>query len=174
MGGDTREGRRRYSDFVLSGLLKEAKNPLGEARAGAVLGTDSFIEWVKRTFIDGREWVRKEQPQAISLRGVIPAEGIARVVGEEYGVKPGELMKARSPHREARRLLIEMTYRLNMSYSPLQKLGKELGGIGGGAVANTHMRLQKQMMRDRKLAKRAKRIHDKLLSKGLTPNTFGT
>ena len=66
---------------------------------------------------------------------------IARVVGKEYGVRPEEVVKARSPWREARRVLIEMSYRLNMSYRSLQKLGDELGGIGGAAVANNHMRL---------------------------------
>ena len=44
--------------------------------------------------------------------------------GEKYGVKPEELLKARSSYREARRVLIEMSHRLNMSYSPLQKLGE--------------------------------------------------
>jgi hypothetical protein len=164
MGGDTKGGKRRYRDFVLSGLLKGAKNPMAEARAGAVLGTDSFIEWVRKTFIDGREWVRKEQPQAGLLKGVISVEEIARVVGKEYGVNPGELLKARSPHREARRILIAMSYRLNMNRNPLQKLGEELGSIGGAAVANTHMRFQKQMLRDRELARRVKQIHNKLVS----------
>jgi len=164
MGGDNKEGKKRYGDFVISGILKGVKNPLSEARAGAVLGTDSFIEWVRKTFINGREWVRKEQPQVKLLKGAILVEEIARVVCEEYGVKPEELLKARSPYREARRVLIEMSYRLNMSYRPLQKLGEELGGIGGAAVANNHMRLQKQMLRDRKLAKRVKHIHDKVIS----------
>jgi hypothetical protein len=56
-----------------------------EARAGAVLGTESFIEWVRKTFIDGREWVRKEQPQASALKGMMPVEKIARVVGRSTG-----------------------------------------------------------------------------------------
>ena len=164
MGGDMKEGKKRYRDFVLSGIRNGEKNPLGEAQAGAVLGTDSFIEWVRKTFIDGRDWVRKEQPQVGTLRGVIPVKEIARVVGEEYGVKPEELLKARSSYREARRVLIEMSHRLNVSYSPLQKLGKELGGIGGAAVASNHTRLKKQMLRDRELAKRVKKIHNKLIS----------
>lgn len=164
MGGNTKEGKKRYRDFVLSGIRNGVKNPLGEARAGAVLGTDSFIEWVRKTFIDGREWVRKEQPQVGMLKGMIPVEEIARVVGEVYEVKSEELLKARSSYREARRVVIEMSHRLNMSYIPLQKLGEESGGIGGAAVANTHMRLQKQMLRDRELAKRVKQIYNKLIS----------
>jgi putative transposase len=164
MGGDTKEGEKRYRDFVISGLGKGIKNPIMEARAGAVLGTDSFIEWVRKTFIDGREWTRKEQPQVGSIRSVIPVLKIATVVGKEYGVRPEELVKARSPWREARRVLIEMSYRLNMSYRPLQKLGDELGGIGGAAVAHNHNRIQKQMLYDKKFAKRVEKIYKIILS----------
>ncbi|MCX6355740.1 MAG: hypothetical protein NTZ78_12690 [Candidatus Aureabacteria bacterium] len=90
------------------------KNPLAEARAEAVLGTDSLIEWVRKTFIAGKEWTGRDWPQVRSLSGVIPVKEIARVVGKEYGVKPEELLKARSPHREGRRVLIEMSYLLNI------------------------------------------------------------
>jgi chromosomal replication initiation ATPase DnaA len=98
------------------------------------------------------------------LKRMISVEKIAQVVGKKYGVKPEELLKAGSSCREARRVLIEMSHRLNMSSIPLQKLGEELGGIGGAAVANNHMRLQKQMLKDGELAKRVKRIHNKLIS----------
>ena len=164
MGGDTKEGKRRYGEFVISGLSKGIKNPLGEAQAGVVLGTESFTEWIRETFIDGRRGAGKEQPQVKMLRGVIPVEEIVRVVGEEYGVRPEELLMARSVHREARRVLIEMSYRLNMSGKSLQKIGDELGCISGAAVRNNHMRLQKEMARDRALEKRVNKIHDKLVS----------
>ena len=99
-----------------------------------------------------------------SIRGVIPVLKIAKVVGKEYGVRPDELVKARSPWREARRVLIEMSYRLNMSYRPLQKLGDELGGIGGAAVAPNHNRIQKHMLNDRRFAKRVEKIYKSILS----------
>ncbi|HOE26099.1 MAG TPA: hypothetical protein PK696_00185 [bacterium] len=164
MGGETKEGARRYGDFVLSGLGTVMKNPLADSRAGAVLGTESFIEWIRKTFVDGRKWTRKEQPQVKPLRGVIPVEEIAQAVGEEYGVKPAENFKVRSPHREARRVLLEMSYRLNTNYLPLQKLGDELGGIGGAAITNNHMRLQQQMSDDARLTRRVEKIHRKLFS----------
>jgi len=60
--------------------------------------------------------------------------------------------------------MLEVSYRLNVSYRPLQKLGDELGGIGGAAVAHNHIRFQKQMLNDRRLSKRVKRIQNKLIS----------
>ena len=164
MGGDTREGQRRYGAFVLSGLSREMKNPLAEARAGAVLGTESFAEWARKTFIDGQEWVRREQPQVRLLERMMPVSEIAQVVAKEYGVAPEELMNARSRHREARQVLIEISYRLNVSGRSLQKIGDELGGISGAAVMNSHVRLQEKMLRDRTLGRCLERICDKVYS----------
>ena len=164
MGEDTKEGKKRYCDFILSGIRKGIKSPLKEARAEAVLGTDSFIEWIRKTFIDVKQWTRKEQPQVGLLRGVIPVQEMARAVGEEYGVRAEDVVNARSPYREARRVLIEMSYRLNMRYRSLQKLGDELGGIGGAAVAQNHNRLQKQMLNDKRLAQRVEKIYKSILS----------
>ena len=49
-GGDTKEGRRSYREFVLRGLRYKVKNPKEYARANAILGSDSFIVWVKEKF----------------------------------------------------------------------------------------------------------------------------
>ena len=162
MGGDNKAGEKRYCDFVLSGLSQGLKNPLGEVYAGTVLGMDSFREWIRKTFIDGREWARKEQPAARFFQRVVSEEEIARVVGEEYGVKPDKLLKARSAHREARRVLIEMSYRLNMRGKSLQQLGQELGGIGGDAVAHVHERMKERLLRDKRLSRRIERIQKQL------------
>jgi REP element-mobilizing transposase RayT len=165
MGGDTKQGRKRYGNFVISGVNKALKNPIEEARAGVLLGTESFTEWIRETFIDGRKWSRREQPQVKSLMAATPLEEIARVVGEEYGVNPAEIMKLCSPHREARRVLIEISYRLNSGGRPIQNLGDELGGIGGAAVRNCHVRIQERIMKDPELATRVKRIYNRFVSK---------
>jgi chromosomal replication initiation ATPase DnaA len=73
-------------------------------------------------------------------------------------------MNARSQHREARQVLIEISYRLNVSGRSLQKIGDELGGISGAAVMNSHVRLQEKMLRDRTLGRRLERICDKVYS----------
>ena len=162
MGGDTGEGKRRYRAFVISGLHKGVKDPLGEAKAGAVLGTEQFAEWVRKTFIDGRKWQRREQPQAKSLMAVVPVREIARVVGEEYGVNPTELLLVRSPHRKARRVVIELSYRLNMSGKALLGIGVELGGIGGDAVAHTHERMRERLAKDRSLSRQVEKLQKQL------------
>ncbi len=52
MGGDNKKGRIRYRDFVLGGLSRKLDNPLEETKAGAILGSDSFVVWIKEQFLD--------------------------------------------------------------------------------------------------------------------------
>ena len=52
MGGDDKKGMVRYQDFVLRGLLQKLDNPLEETKAGAILGADSFVVWIKEQFLD--------------------------------------------------------------------------------------------------------------------------
>ena len=54
MGGDDKKGRIRYRDFVLRGLVKNLDNPLEEAKASAILGSDSFVVWIKERFLISR------------------------------------------------------------------------------------------------------------------------
>ena len=60
MGGDYKKGRLRYRDFVLRGLTRKLANPLEETKAGAILGTDSFVVWVKEQFLDIKSLKKKD------------------------------------------------------------------------------------------------------------------
>ena len=164
MGGDTKEGQKRYRDFVIAGLSRGAKNILEERQAEVILGTDSFITWVKKTFVEGKEWKQKDHPHVRELRSSIPVEVIAKMVSKEYGTVPEELLTARSPWREARQVLIELSYQLNFRKKPLQKLGQELGGIGGASIAHAHKRVQKRMVSDKRLSQKVSSLHQKILS----------
>jgi len=159
MGGDTRKGRKRYQEFVMKGLAEKVGNPLGEVKASAILGTEEFIEWVKEQFLDEREWPRKDYPHLTRLEKTIPVEEIAEVVAQLYRVEPQEIVKARSKWREARQVLIEMSYRVHVTKKSLHDVGQDLGGISGDAVAHAHERIQRKLLKDTQLSKRVERIY---------------
>jgi len=159
MGGDNRKGRERYREFVVKGLAGKIENTLGEVKANAILGTETFIEWVKEQFLDEREWPRKDYPHIRTLQKTIPVEHIAEIVAQGYGVKAQEIVKARSPWREARQVLIELSYRLHVTKRSLHKLGQDLGGISGDAVSHAHERIQKKIIKDRQLSERIDKIY---------------
>lgn len=164
MGGDTKIGRARYGDFVVQGLAAGAKNILEDVKADMILGADGFVEWVRRIFIEGKEWRHRDYPDVRALRSTVSVKEIAGAVGKEYGMRPEELLPAWSKWHEARQMVIELSYRLNFRKTSLQKLGLELGGIGGDAIAHNHARIQKVLEKDAKLLKRINLIERKLRS----------
>ena len=164
MGGDNKKGRIRYRDFVLRGLLQNLDNPLEEAKAGAILGTDSFVVWVKEQFLDIKSLKNQDYSGLKELKRLILAEEIAGLVAEEYGIKPEDILRARSKWREARQVLIELSYQLNFRKKSLRELGEELGGISGAALTHTHHRLHKKMEKDKKLFRRVNRIYQEIIS----------
>jgi len=164
MGGDNKKGRIRYRDFVLRGLLQKLDNPLEEAKAGAILGSDSFVIWVKEQFLDIKSLKNQDYSGLKELKRLIPAEEIAGLVAEEYGINSEDILRARSKWREARQVLIELSYRLNFRKKSLGELGEELGDISGAALTHTHHRLQKKMEKDKKLSRRVNRIYQGVIS----------
>lgn len=164
MGGDDQQGRSRYRDFVLRGLLQNVDNPLEEARAGAILGSDTFVGWVKEQFLDLKTLKNQDYSGLKELKRIIPVEEIAGLVAANYGIKPGDILAARSKYREARQILIELSYRLNFRKKSLRELGEELGGISSAALTHTHRRIGKKSERDKMLSQRLNRICQELIS----------
>jgi len=159
MGGDNRKGQDRYYEFVVKGLTGKREDPCKGAKAGAILGTERFIEWVKEQFLDVKEWPSKDFPHMKTLQKTIPVAEIAKIVAQEYGLKPQEIVKARSLWREARQVLLEMSYRVHLRKKSLYELGQDLGGISGDAVAHAHERIQKKIQKDKQLSERIDTIY---------------
>ena len=74
------------------------------------------------------------------------------------------ILRAHSKNREARQVLIELSYRLNFRKKSLMQLGNELGGVGGDSIAHTHKRIQKKLKEDKKLTRRVNRIYQEIIS----------
>jgi hypothetical protein len=61
-------------------------------------------------------------------------------------------------------VVIELSYRLNFRKKSLQRLGLELGGIGGDAIAHNHARIQRALEENTELLKKIDSIERKLRS----------
>ena len=158
MGKDNRKGRKEYEQFVQEGLMKGLESPLKEVKGQTILGTESFIAWINEKFIDPKNFSNKDYPQVKTLMGNLKIEDIANEVAREYGATSEEILEPRSKWREARKILLEICYKLNFSRLNCKELGRQLGGIGGDAVAHNHKRLQKTMEKDKNLSKKFMRI----------------
>ena len=164
LGGDTREGRERYRNFVLSGIEKRLLNPLEEAKAGLILGSEGFISWVRENFLDDREPLSRDYTGLPSVRRIVPIRDIAVEVAREYGVEINDLLGRSYSRSEARKVLVEVSYRLNIKSRSLRWLGRELGGISGEAVYSMHRRVQEMALGDRSFRRRIEKITARLKS----------
>ena len=83
---------------------------------------------------------------------------MAEKVAKEYGINSKELLIARSKHKEARKVLVELSYRLCLENKTLRELGKELGGLSGAGIARVHERFQEKINKDRNLSSKIVRL----------------
>jgi len=158
MGGDTKAGRAWYRDFVLQGLEDELRNPLQEARANAILGSDNFVVWLKDQFLKGKDLPPRDFTHLKKIYEGVPVKNIAEAVAAEYGIEPKDIIRKRSKFREARQLLVEICYRLNYRKKSLREIGRELGGVSGEQITQVHNLIRARLKKSRKLETRLEGI----------------
>ncbi len=155
IGGDNEAGRKRYEAYVLAGI-STTENPMSGVKSQFLLGSEEFIKQIKEVYLKGQD-LRQFNPKVREIRQAAIAE-IAGKVAAEYGVDPAELLKARSKHKEARKVLIELSYRICLEHKTLREIGRELGGISGAGIGLAHTRLKEEIKKDRGLEEKIAKI----------------
>jgi len=149
VGGDNEKGRKGYEEFVLEGISREISNPMDELRYQFLLGSDKFIEQIKANFIKDKD-LKPFLPENREIKQQ-SIKKIAEVVAKEYGVKAEEILVMRSKHKQARKVLIELSYKFCLVNKSLKELGRELGGISGPGIVRVHERLRNELGKDNQL-----------------------
>lgn len=162
MGGDGKRGRAAYRDFVLKGVALDLNNPLKEAIANALLGTDSFVAWVSENILKQRELPAYDYSHLKEIKKPIPIKELVKAVAKEYQVEAEEIIKGRSRYKEARQVLLDITYRTNFKRMSLKEMGQELGGVSGERITQVHKKVQMELKQNKQLEGRIKRITESL------------
>ena len=118
--------------------------------------------WVKENFLSEIGFSSRAFSHLKTIRTAKPIQEIAEAVAEEYGLIPVEIIKKYSKHREARLVLLEICYRLNLRKMSTREMGTELGGISGEQVSQVHKVMQEQIQKEKHLAKIVEKIIFKL------------
>ena len=164
MGGDNKRGRAAYRDFVLQGMALDMDNPLKKTRGNAILGTDNFMAWVSENILKQRELLVYDYSHLKEIKKAIPIKELAEAVAKEYGVKAEEISKSRSRHKEARQVLLDITYRTNFKMVSLKEMGQELGGVSGERINQVHKKVQIELKQNKQLEERIEKIMESLLT----------
>ena len=132
-GTEARERMKRYRLYVEEGLMRGIEDPAAVAKARSVLGSDSFLEWVKREFHLRRAGALGEVAEARQARGSFSLGEVVDAVSAATGAKAHLLRSRRCRNRAARDLLMASAQRYcrgTMSQSAMaEELGMSLGGF---------------------------------------------
>ena len=158
-GGDTSANRKKYEKYIEQGITSKVDNPMEEVKYQLLLGGESFIERMCGKYILKKKDDFKEyNPEIRASEKIKPVNELADIAAKEYGINAEELLKPKSAHKEARKLLVSISYELNVRNKTLRELGRELGGLSGPGVMRVHERLQKNLEEDKNLRERYARI----------------
>ena len=124
MSASRKEARRRYSKYVEQGMATGLKDPLEEVVASTVLGSESFVEWVKRKWVNGAQ-VHRDLP---AIRKLTDGPEISTILGEVERVFGTDTA-------ESRRVALYLCHRL--SGLGLGEIGKVFGISASGVSQNT-------------------------------------
>ncbi len=160
-GASRRVQMRRYGQYVEEGLLRDLDNPLARLEGQTILGTETFLDHIRRTYVLTRNADRREQPAFERARQSIPFDAVAGCVGRHYGVRPDSLLTLRGSDRRARQLLIYGVCRYSRAGESLTALAKRFG-ISLSGLTMARDRAEQTLHRDKKLLEAWSQIEQSL------------
>ena len=75
-----------YAAYVEEGLLKNIDSPFDEIVEQSIIGSDRFVDWVKREYLLKRSVNCKEEPARVHLQQSFFFEDVIQHVAKYFGV----------------------------------------------------------------------------------------
>ncbi|OGP99623.1 MAG: hypothetical protein A2026_02525 [Deltaproteobacteria bacterium RBG_19FT_COMBO_46_12] len=150
-----KEAMRRYKAFVEGMDMTKLKNPNKEIVGSFILGREHFVNWVKETFLFGRD-DNKEIPQLKLLKTRGDPRRVVDEVCKEFGCSMEQVLKKGTKRNTAREAAIYLTKEL--SGLTCRDLGIYFGGVSGALITMTANRIAKRQIRDQVLGERIEKI----------------
>jgi putative transposase len=161
-GGASRNTQgRRYGAYVEEGLLRDLESPLARLDGQMILGTEPFLDRIRRAYVLTRHADQREQPAFARARQSVPFDAVARCVGQVYGVNADTLLTLRQADRQARQLLVYGVCQYCRGAESLTALARRFG-ISLSGLTMARDRVAEALRRDRTLGRRWRQIEQKL------------
>lgn len=154
LGRNEEESRINYRCLIMERCGQERKI-LEEIRYGLILGSDKFVDLVKKRFVK-REEIDSELPQRKMLRDDGVREKVLDAVIKGFGVEREELIKRkRFRQQTARDVAIYILH--NHTELSNKGIGKVFN-VSPIAIGKASMRIRDQMREDKELKKEVESI----------------
>jgi REP element-mobilizing transposase RayT len=159
-GRTVRQQQRAYAEYVEEGLVRDIPDPLKAAAARAILGTEPFVDRIRRVLVGAAEKLdsRRELPQAAALGAWTSLDDLVETVAAVYKTEPGLLLRRHSRGNEARQVLLYLACRHCRGREPLRELASRLGPISVGGLTHARYVMAKRLEEEPALRRRVSRI----------------
>jgi len=147
------EALKEYKNFIKKEIPEEVNRILGSRRWPAVIGKESFINWVKETF-----FILKRDAEVPASKSLAPdSEKIKEAVCRSYDINEEDLLiSKRGLTNEPRNLAIYLM--LQLMGSKLEEIGGEFGINSYSSVSTVIERTKQKAITDRKFRKRIEKL----------------
>ncbi len=159
-GGDTKEGRAAYRQFVYRGLNKVESSPLDIGKGNGIIGSDGFINDIKEKYLTRMDPASgREQPHLKEIRSSYTPGKLIDAFCALTGNDRDEICR-RGKNSTERSMLMELLYRFCNIRQP--EIGRYLGNIDYSSVSISRKRLRLKMEKDSTLKQRFDLLVDDL------------
>lgn len=158
LGGDDSKGRKEYRKFLGRGVTEDLDNPLELGKGSGIVGEESFVQWVKDSFLRHRR-CKREQPALRELKKLFPPEVLMDHFFRLSGERKEDIL-TRGKNSTERAMLMEFLYRFCQVTQP--QIGSMVGGIDYSAVSQARSRLRNRLREDKKLRHRFEMLDKQL------------
>ncbi len=163
-GRNLAEKRKGYRASVESSLLADITDPMEEAAAQAVLGSEEFVDRVKRGLKDLRDNVnvRRESTQRRRLDSWRDLEEVVAAVSGAYECEPSSLLGRYSRGCEGRQVLLYLAARKCRGRYSLSEIAEHLGPLTITGLSSARTKMAGQLRTEPDLRKRVADIEKAL------------
>jgi REP element-mobilizing transposase RayT len=155
--------RRAYAEFVEEGLLRDVPTFTKEVRAQSVLGSDGFMDHLRRLVVaygshDATAQRNRQRLTSVALDRVISA------VAQVFHADAEHLCHARRHRTIGRQALLWAAHHWCGAKLSLREIGAQLGGISSSAVSKAVQTISARQLRDAHLRLQLQHVERSLMS----------
>ena len=157
-GGNIKDSRINYANFVEKGLLDNINSIKEEIVAQSILGTDGFVDKIRHKVLNvGKDInLRRELSNTVHFRSSVKFETLVKVISNEFNIETNILLTPNSRIPE-RQILIYLASTMCRGRYTLTAIGQMLG-ISLGGVSGNKYKFNRRLMKDKKLRKTLDKI----------------
>jgi len=150
---------------VEEGLVRDLENPFMSMTERCILGSDTFVDQIKRLYLLSRDLNKREELELGRLQRSFSFKAVLDLVSGFYGTTGTSLLQRRSLHREARKALMYCVCQYCSAHTTLTELAS-LRGISISGLTMGRHHVITTMAHDKKLHKSVLQI-EKILKESV-------